>query len=90
MDAIDCLACNVDRALETKGDIRSVYIIVDRLRKMNDIQAFLAQQVCSLLCSVAPKDHDAIQIQLIIILLHRFYLIQTVFIRYTHQLERLS
>ena len=90
MDAVDCICSNIHCALETKSHISSEDIIVDGLRKMDDVQPFFAEKVCSLLCTIATKDHEAVQTQFVIRLLHGFYLIETFFVRYTHQFKRLT
>ena len=58
MDAVDRIGCNIDGTVETEGHIRSVDIIIDGFRKMDNI--------------------------------HCFHFVQTVCIRGTHQLERLT
>ena len=90
VDAVDRIRCDVNSTLETECHIRSINIIVDRLWQMDDIQSFFTQQVCCLLCSISPKDHQTVQAQFVIILFHGFYFIQSVLVRCTHQLERLS
>ena len=43
-----------------------------------------------LLGSVAAQDHQAVQTQFVVILLHGLYLVQSVFIRYAHIFKRLT
>ena len=90
VDTVDCIGRNVNRTLETECHIRSINIIVDGLWQMDDVQSLFTQQICCFLCSVSPEDHQAVQTQFVVILLHGLYLVQSVFIRCTHQLERLS
>ena len=90
MDAVDCICSNIHCALETKRHISSEDIIVDGLRKMDDVQPFFTEKVCSLLCTISTKDHEAVQTQFVIRLLHGFHLIETFFVRYTHQFKRLT
>ena len=88
MDAVARIGCNIDGTVETEGHIRSVDIIIDGFRKMDNIQSFLTKQVGRLLCTVTAKNDQTIQPKLVIILLHCFYLVQSVLIRFAHQLER--
>ncbi len=90
MDTVDRVARNVDRTLETERYIRSVNIIIDRLRQVDNVETLLTQQICCFLRSVTAEDHETVQIQLVIILLHCLHLVQTVFVRNTHLLERLA
>ena len=48
------------------------------LGSVYNIQAFLPQQVRCLMCAVAAKDHQAVQMQLVIGLLHRLHFVETV------------
>ena len=57
---------------------------------MNDIQPFLAKKICRLLTAVSSQNNETFQFQLFIGVLHRFYLVESVLIRCTHQFERLS
>ena len=52
MDAVDGICSDVHCALETEGHISTPQIIVNGLGQRYDIQAFLAQQVCSLVSTV--------------------------------------
>ena len=90
MNAVDCIRCDIDGTLKTKGHIRSINIIVNGLREMNDIQPLFPKQVCRLLCSVTAQDDQTVQIQLVVSLLHGLDLVQSVLIRNTHQLKRLA
>ena len=90
VNTVNCLCSNIHRTVKSKGHIRSIYIVVNGLRKMNDIQSFLTKQVCCFLCTVATENHQTVQTQLVVILLHGLYLVQSVLIRYTHQLKWLS
>ena len=89
MDTVDRLSRDIDRAVKAKGHIGAIDIIVDRLRKMDDIQPFLPQQIRSLLRTISAEDYKTVQTELVIILLHCLYFIEAFFIRLTHQLERL-
>ena len=90
MDAVDALRRNVHGALKAKRHICSPDIIVDRLGKMNDIQTLLAQKIRRFLGSVAAQNDQAVQIQLLIGLLHGLHLVQAVLVRRPHILKRLS
>ena len=88
MDAIQRICCNVDRALEAKGHIRSPEIVVDGLGQRYNVQAFLTQQVRCLMCAVAAENYQAVQLQLIIGLFHRRHFVDTVCAGLTDQLVR--
>ena len=90
MNAVNGLRCNVNGTLKTESNIRSVNIIINGLRKMDDIQPFLPKQIGSLLGSVAAQNHQTVKIQLVVGLLHSLHLIQAVLIRHTHQLKGLT
>ena len=64
MDAVDRIGCNIDGTVETEGHIRSVDIIIDGFRKMDNIQSFLSQEVCCFLGSVSAKNDKAVQKEL--------------------------
>ena len=53
MDAVNYIRRNVNGALETKGNVRSINIVINRLWQMNDIQPFFPQKICRFLRSVA-------------------------------------
>ena len=90
MDAVDRIGCNIDGTVETEGHIRSVDIIIDGFRKMDNIQSFLSQEVCCFLGSVSAKNDKAVQKELVPGMLHCIHFVQTVCIRGTHQLKRLT
>ena len=89
VDLINGVCGYIHRTLETKGHIRSPQIIVNGLWKRDDVQAFFSQHVCRLMCAVASQDHQAVQVQLVVGMLHGLYLVQSVFVRHPHQLEGL-
>ena len=88
MDAVDGIRSNIYCALETEGHISTPQVIVDGLGQGHDIQSFLAQQVRSLVGAVTTENYKAVQLQLIIILLHGFHFVQPVGIRILDRLER--
>ena len=90
MDAVNNSCRNVQCALETKGNICTINIIVDCLRQMNDIQPFLPKQICCFLCAISTKDHQTVKAQFMIGMLHCSHFIQPVLIRYTHIFKRLT
>ena len=89
MDIIDGISRNVQRALETKCDISSPDIIIDGLWKMDHMKPLFPEKICRLLRSIAAQDHQAVQIQLVVGMLHCLHLVQTILIRNPHQLKRL-
>ena len=88
MDAVDGIRCNIHCTLETEGHIGAPQIIVNGLRQRYDIQSFLAQQVRSLVGAVTTENYKAVQLQLVIVLLHGFHFVQPVGIRILDRLER--
>ena len=90
MDPVDRICCNVYSTLEAECHIRSPQVIVDGLRQCDDIEPFFSQKVGRLVCAVSSENNKAVQVQLMICMLHSLYLVKTVLIRYSHQFERLS
>ena len=90
MDTVNSFCGNIDSTLEAKGHICSPEVIVDRLRKCDHIESLFPKKVCCLLCSVSSKDNQTVKTQLIVILLHGFYLVDAVLIRLPDGLERNS
>ena len=90
MNTVNRIRCNINCTLETKGHICTVDIIINRLRKMNNIKSLFTKEICGLLGTVTAKDNKTIQIQLVISLLHRLYLIKSIGIWHTHLLKWLS
>ena len=90
VDAVDGICGNIHSALETKGHIGPVNIIINGLRQMNDVQPLFTEKVCRLLCAVSAKDDKTVQTELVIILFHRFNLIQAVFIGHPHKFKGLT
>ena len=90
MDAVNGIGCDLQRTLETKGHVCSPDIIINSLRKMDDIQAFLTEKIGCFLCSVSTENHKTVKAEFIVSLLHCLNLIQSLLIRNPHQFERLS
>ena len=88
VDAVDGIRSNIYCALETEGHISTPQVIVDGLWQGHDIQSFLAQQVRSLVGAVTTENYKAVQLQLVIVLLHGFHFVQPVGIRILDRLER--
>ena len=87
MDAVDGIRSNIYCALETEGHISTPQVIVDGLGQGHDIQSFLAQQVSRLVSAVTTENYKAVQLQLVIVLLHGFHFVQPVGIRILNRLE---
>ena len=90
MNPINRIGCNIHCTLKSKCHIRSPEIVVDRLRKCHNIQSLFTQQIGSLMRSISAQYHKTVQVQLVVCMLHRLYLIKPVLVRHTHQLKRLS
>ena len=90
MDTVDAIRSDIHCALKTKGHIRAPDIVIDGLRHMDNIQALLPKKVGSLLGSVSAQNHQAVQTQLMVGMLHGLYLVQSVFIRHPHHFEGLA
>ena len=90
MDTVNGIGRNVNCTLETKGHICAINVIIDGLRKMNNIQPLLTKKIGCLLRTITSQDNQTIKAKLIIRLLHSLNFIQSIFIRNTHHLEWLS
>ncbi len=87
MDIVDGVRGDIHGALEAEGHVRSPEVIVDGLGQSNHIQSFLTQQIGRLVGAVAPEDHQTVQLQLVIILLHGLHLVEAVLVRIFDGLE---
>ena len=90
MDPVNCICCNVYRTLESECHVRSPEIVINRLRKCYHIKSFFSQHIGWFVCSIPSQNYQAVQIQLVICVFHRLYFVNSVLIRYSHQLKRLS
>ena len=90
VDLVDRCRRDVDCGLISECEVCSVDIVVDRLRQMDDIEAFLTKKVRCLLSAVSAENDNTVKTKLVIVLLHGFDLVETVLIRNSHQLERLA
>ena len=88
MDAVNGICCDLQSALEAKGHICTPDIIINGLRKMDDIQAFLAEKIGGFLRSVSAEDHKTVKTELLVSLFHGLNLIQDVLIGLADRLER--
>ena len=78
MDAVDGLSGHVYRALEAEGHVRAPQVVIDGLGQGNDVQPLLAQEVGGLVGAVAAQDHQAVQLELVVGLLHGGHLVHAV------------
>ena len=53
MNTVDGIGRYINRTMESKRKITALEIVVYGLRKRNDIESFLPQQICRLLAAVA-------------------------------------
>ena len=60
MNTVYGICGNVNRALETECHICSVNIIINGLRKMDDIQSLFPEQICSLLRTITTENNEAV------------------------------
>ena len=90
VDIIDGLGGDVHGALEAEGHVGAVDVVVDGLGQVEDVEALFAQEVGRLLRAVAAEDDQAVQPQFVVILLHGLDLVQALFVRHAHHLERLA
>ena len=86
--AVVWISSDVNCALEAEGHIRAVQVIVDGLGECHDIETFLAQKVRGLGGSVAAAHDQAVQLQLVVGLLHGLDFVDAVLIGLTDGLER--
>ena len=78
VDAVDGLGGHVHRALETEGHIGAPQVVVDGLGEGDDVEPLLAQEVGGLMGAVAAKDDQAVQLELVVGLLHGGNLVHAV------------
>ena len=90
MDAVNGLGCDLQCTLETECHVCAPDIVINGLRKMDDIQSLFTEKIGCFLCAVSAEDHKTVKAELIISLFHGLNLIQSLLIRYAHQFERLS
>ena len=90
MDTVNTVRCDINCTLESKGHVGTPDIIIDGLGEMDDIESLFTQKIGCLLCSITAQDHQTIQIQSAVVLLHGCYPVQSVFIRYAHIFKRLT
>ena len=90
VNTVNGIRRNIYRTLETKGHICAINVIVNCFRKVDNVQSFFSQKIGCFLRSVTAEDYETVEAEFIISLLHCFHFIQSVLIRNTHQLERLS
>ena len=81
---------HIHRALETKGHVGSPQIIVNGLGQGHHIKALCTQEVRGFMGAVSSQDHQAVELKLIIILLHGLHFIHAVLIRILDRLKRSS
>ena len=62
VQAVDRIGGNTECGVETKGDIGTENIVVDRLGQGNDVEALLLQLQRVLLCATAAKTDQRIQV----------------------------
>lgn len=66
VDAVDCICSYIDRALEAKGHICAVDIIVDCLWQMNDIKSLFPEKIGCLLCAVSAQNNETVKTKLLV------------------------
>ena len=87
MDTVDRICRDIHCTLESECQKRYPQINLDRLRQREDIKPFLPQKIRRLMRPVSSEDHKAVQIQLMIGVLHRLHLVQSLLIRNPHQFK---
>ena len=90
MNAVNRIGGYIHGALESKGHIRSPQIIVNGLGKGDYIESLLAEKVGGLLASISSQHHQAAELELLIGVLHRLYLVKAVLVRDAHELKGLA
>ena len=61
MNAVDRVGRHFDGAVETERQLAPPQVIINRLRKGNNVKPLLPEQVGRLLASIAAKHHEAFQ-----------------------------
>ena len=87
MYAVDAVCCDINCALETEGHVGSVKVIIYSLWKCNNVKSFILKKVRGFVCTVAAKNNHTVKIQLVIVMLHGFNLVETVLIRICNGLK---
>ena len=90
MNAVEDIRRDLHGAVEAERHISAPDVVVDGLRQGDDIEAFLAQKICGFLCAVATEDDEAVELHLLVVILHVLDFIDAVFIDDAHELERLA
>ena len=88
MDAVNNIGCDIDGCMETEGDIGAINIVVDRLGKANDVEPFLAEQVCGFVGTVTAQAEQAIELSFLISLFHCGDFVHLVIPHNPHEFER--
>ena len=81
VDLVDCFRCDVDSRLKAKGHVCAPEVIVDGLWQRDDIESLFRQAICCLCRAVAAEHHKAVELQFVVVLLHRLDLVESVLIR---------
>ena len=87
VNPVDHLGGNVHGGVEAEGHVGAVNIVVNGLGQADDVQPLLAEQVGGFVGAVAAQGEQAVQLQVLIILLHGGDLVHLVVPHHTHQLE---
>jgi hypothetical protein len=78
VDAVDGPGGHVHGGLEAEGHIRAPEVVVDGLGQCDDVEPLLPQEIGGLMGAVAPQDHQAVQLELVVVLLHGRHLVHAV------------
>ena len=78
MQSVDNVRGGVNCGVEAEGDVRAVDVVVYGLGEAYDIEPLLGQQICCLVGAVAPEGQQAVQLQVLVGVLHLLYPVDVV------------
>ena len=90
VDPVNCISRDIHRALESERHLCPPQVIVNGLWKCDHIKPFFSQQVRGFMRSVSSQDHQAVEVELMICMLHCLDFVKPVLVRHSHQFKRLS
>ena len=71
VDVINDVCRDINGALEAEGRVRAPNVVIDGLGQGHDVHACVHQELCAFLRAVAAHDDEAVEIELIVGVLHR-------------------
>ncbi len=88
MNAVNDLRADIHRSVETESNVSTKYVVVDCFRQTDNIQPLLGEHIGGLVGSVTAEREQAVQLKLLVGLLHFLNLVHFIVFDYLHHLER--